>query len=282
MAFKTKFPRALFFGSTMVSATAGIAVLIFMVVLGLPIITSGSLLSILTDPWSPDHGKFGIYAMVVGTVYIAALSIIISLPISMGTALFIDVFAPEKLRKALDGAIRLMTAIPTVIYGFVGIFFLVPIVRQLGGGSGMGVLTAGSILALLIAPTMIIFFLQSFRNVPKSYLNAIDALGSTPLQKVIHVIIPNAWQGMLTGIILAFGRAMGDTLIALMLSGNAVSLPESIFDSTRTLTAHIALVIAADFHSVEFKTIFICGIILYLITALGLILARKTDKEANK
>jgi phosphate transport system permease protein len=210
------------------------------------------------------------------------LSIIISLPISIGTALFIDVFAPEKLRKVLDGAIRLMTAIPTVIYGFVGIFFLVPIVRQLGGGSGMGVLTAGSILALLIAPTMIIFFLQSFRNVPKSYLNAIDALGSTQLQKVIHVIIPNAWQGMLTGIILAFGRAMGDTLIALMLSGNAVSLPESIFDSTRTLTAHIALVIASDFHSIEFKTIFICGIILYLITALGLILARKTDKEANK
>lgn len=263
----------------MISATAGIAVLIFMVVLALPIITNGMFLSILTDPWSPDHGKFGIYAMVVGTVYISSLSLIISLPISIGSALFIEVFAANKLAKVLDGLIRLMTAIPTVIYGFVGVFFLVPIVRQIGSGSGMGVLTAGTILAILISPTMIIFFLQSFRNVPSSYLSAIDALGATPLQRVIYVIIPSAWQGMLTGMILAFGRAMGDTLIALMLSGNAVSLPQSIFDSTRALTAHIALVIAADFESIEFKTIFICGIILYLITTLGLIFARKNSRE---
>lgn len=282
MTLNAKLPRALLFGSTMISASAGIAVFIFMVVLALPIITNSQFLSILTDPWSPNHGTFGIYAMVVGSVYISSLSLIISLPISIGSALFITLFAPKKLAKILDGIIRLMTAIPTVIYGFVGVFFLVPIVRQLGDGSGMAVLTASCMLALLIAPTMIIFFLQSFRNVPASYLSAVDALGATPLQRVIHVIIPGAWHGMLTGIILAFGRAMGDTLIALMLSGNAVSLPTSLFDSARTLTAHIALVIAADFESIEFKTIFICGIILYLITTLGLILVRKIGGHDKK
>ncbi len=134
-------------------------------------------------------------------------------------------------------------------------------------------------LALLIAPTMILFFSQSFARVPQSYLNAVDALGGNLVQKLCYVILPNAWRGILTGMILAFGRAMGDTLIALMISGNSVALPSSVLDSARTLTAHIALIIAADFDSIEFKILFICGITLYLMTSCGIILARCSDRN---
>ncbi len=265
--------RILFFSASLLSASAGLAVLGFMVVLGLPVMESGMLWPILTDPWSPDHGQFGILAMVVGTIYIAGLSLMFSFPVSLGTALFIEVVRPDGPGKALKKLVRLMTAIPTVIYGFVGVFLLVPIVRNLGG-SGMGILSTALMLAILVAPTMILFFLGSMARVPQAYLDAVDALGGTPYQKVVNVIFPHAWPGFLTGLILAFGRAMGDTLIALMLSGNAVTMPASVLDSARTLTAHIALIIAADFDSVEFKTIFICGITLYAMTSLGILLAR--------
>jgi phosphate transport system permease protein len=162
-----------------------------------------------------------------------------------------------------------MTGIPTVVYGFVGIFLLVPIVRGVhGGGSGLCVLSAALMLAVLISPTMILFFSDSLDRVPKSYQDAADALGATPSQKLLLVMLPQAKKGILSGLILAFGRAVGDTMIALMIAGNAVQIPESVFDAARALTAHIALVIAADYESLEFKSIFVCGVVLYLFVAL--------------
>jgi phosphate transport system permease protein len=134
-------------------------------------------------------------------------------------------------------------------------------------------------LGLLISPTMILFFSQSFARVPKTFINAVDALGGTPFQKLFYVIFPHAWPGIITGLVLAFGRAMGDTLVALMLSGNSVMLPSSILDSARTLTAHIAMVIASDFDSIEFKTIFVCGIVLYFMTFLGVFAARLLERK---
>ena len=134
-------------------------------------------------------------------------------------------------------------------------------------------------LGLLISPTMILFFSQSFERVPKPYKDAVDALGGSAAQKLFFVIIPQAWPGVLTGLILAFGRAMGDTLVALMLSGNSVMMPHSFLDSARTLTAHIAMVMAADFDSIEFKTIFVSGAVLYLMTGTGILPGTAVRKE---
>lgn len=272
--------RYLFFSAGLTCALAGLMVLGFMVVLGFPLIRSGMLWEILTDPWSPDHGQFGILAMAVSSVYIAGLSLVIAFPVSLGASLFIEVVRPRGGGRMLERLVRLMTAIPTVIYGFVGIFLLVPLVRSFSGqGSGLCILTAALMLSVLIAPTMILFFSRSIARVPRSWLDAVDAMGGTPYQKVRHVIFPAAWPGILSGTVLAFGRAVGDTLIALMLGGNAVTLPGSLLDSARTLTAHIALVIAADFDSVEFKTIFISGILLYAMTGLGILAARAAEKH---
>ncbi len=271
--------RIIFSGAAVVGAAGTLCVLGFMILLSLPILKTGLLWTILTDPWSPDHGQFGILAMIVGTVYIASLSLLISFPISLGCSFFIQIVHPGRPGRVVRKLVQLMTAIPTVIYGFVGVFLLVPIVREVFSyGSGMSILSAALMLGLLISPTMILFFAQSFARVPQTYIDAVDALGGSPYQKLFYVILPHAWPGVLTGIVLAFGRAMGDTLIALMLSGNSVMLPSSILDSARTLTAHIAMIIAADFDSLEFKTIFVCGGVLYLLTSCGILLARASQK----
>ncbi|MCG8617237.1 MAG: ABC transporter permease subunit [Desulfobacterales bacterium] len=274
--------RTLFAGAAFLSALVTLGVLGFMILLSMPVLESGMLVEILTDPWSPDHGQFGILSMIVGTCYIALLSLVMSFPISLGCSFFIRITHQKGPGKLLKKMVQLMTAVPTVIYGFVGIFLLVPIVRDLFSyGSGMGILSAAIMLGLLISPTMILFFSQSFARVPQSYIDAVDALGGTPFQKLIYVILPCAWPGIVTGIVLAFGRAMGDTLVALMLSGNSVMMPASILDSARTLTAHIAMVIASDFDSVEFKTIFVCGGTLYLMTSLGVFAARFAERFAD-
>jgi phosphate transport system permease protein len=172
-----------------------------------------------------------------------------------------------------------MTGIPTVIYGFVGVFLLVPLMREVSGrGSGMGILTAALMLAVLVAPTMILFFLQGFDRVPPSWTNAATALGGSRVQVLTRIILPFSARSIVTGVILSLGRALGDTLVALMIAGNSTQVPGSLLDSARTLTAHIALVIAADFQSMEFKSIFLCGAVLYLITSLIILSIRMLER----
>ncbi len=282
MDFKEKIPKFIFFSSSILSAGITFFILGFMIILVFPVFSKGLFFDMLTGPWSPDHGQFGILPMIAGTVCIAGLAVLISFPISLGCSCFIFLVNPGRTGKFFKKTVEAMTAVPTVIYGFTGIFLLVPLVRNLfHNGSGMCILSSAVMLALLISPTMILFFIQSFSLVPKNYLNAVDALGGNMSQKFLYVIIPDAWRGMITGIILSSGRALGDTLISLMISGNSTAFPGSVMDSARTLTAHIALVIAADFDSIEFRTIFLSGICLYVMTGTGVILARISMRKQN-
>ncbi len=261
--------------SSLLSVGITMGILGFMVFLAYPIFAQGLFWNMLIQPWSPDQGIFGIGPMIAGTMSIAFLAVGISFPLSLGVSFFVGILDPRGKGKLLKKMVEAMTAVPTVIYGFVGVFLLVPLVREFfSGGSGMCILSAGIMLGILISPTMILFFTQSFTMVPQSYLNAADALGANTVQKFFFIVVPCAWKSMVTGLILSFGRAMGDTLIALMISGNAVAFPGSVMDSARTLTAHIGLIIAADFDSIEFKTIFVCGISLYAMTGIGVILVR--------
>lgn len=271
---------ALLWGCAVLSAVTAVAVFIFMAALSLPVFKQGFGSEILTAVWDPGHGRFGIGAMMAGTFYIAMLSLIIGFPISLGCSFFIRIVSPRGLAGLFHGLVRFMTAIPTVVYGFVGVFLLVPLIRQIPtAGSGMCILSAALVLSVVISPTMILFFSQSMANVPQQWLNAVDAVGATPWQKLRYVILPHAFPGIVTGLILAFGRAMGDTLIALMISGNSVMMPSSVLDSARTLTSHIALVIAADFDSIEFKSIFVCGSVLYAATGIGVLAVRRMEKR---
>jgi len=267
--------RIVFVSAAWSSAAFTLIIFGFMAALGYPIIRDGQLFEILTGPWSPVRQDYGIQSMIIGTIGIASLGLTLAVPLSWGCAVLIHVVAPRSFGRLLYKIVHLMTGIPTVVYGFVGIFLLVPLVREIfGQGSGLCILSAGLMLALLISPTMILFFVQGLAQVPRAYLLAVAAMGGTPIQRLVYVMLPSAWRTFLAGLILAFGRAVGDTMIALMLAGNAVAPPHSILDSARTLTAHIALVIAADFDSLEFRSLFICGLILYLITSLATLTMR--------
>jgi len=266
----------IFLSAAIISVFVTVFIFGFMFFLGFPLIEGGHFFRLLTQSWMPDRGIYGIYPMIIGTLSIASLALFFSFPLSIGCAALICNADGGKLSWMLKKAVQLMTGVPTVVYGFVGIFLLVPIIRELfNGGAGMCILSASLLLAILISPTMILFFAESFAQVPKSYLYAVDALGGSKAQKLLYVIIPSSWHGILTGLVLSLGRAMGDTLIALMIAGNAVAIPHSVLDSARSLTSHIALVIAADFDSLEFRTLFACGIVLYVFTTLIVIVIRR-------
>jgi len=265
----------LFFAAAFFCAFVTLFIFGFMVYYGLPLLSGGRFAAILTSSWAPHQGLFGIAPMIAGTLAVSLLAMVFAFPLSMGCAILISVIGRGRLSVILRKLVEAMTAIPTVVYGFVGIFLLIPLVRNVfDAGSGMCVLSASLMLAVLVAPTMILFFCDSFDRVPGSYGNAVLALGGTKIQRFLHVTLPCAWPGIVIAFTLALGRAVGDTLIALMLAGNAVQTPDSVFDSARTLTAHIALVFAADNESLEFKAIFACGVSLYLFTAILVLMIR--------
>jgi phosphate transport system permease protein len=276
MTMKQTLIPAAFFFAALVCAFVTLAILGGMVVLAYPMLLDGRVWAMLVSSWLPDQAVFGLLPMVLGTLWIALSALGISLPLSFGVSYFIVLLHPRGPGAWVKQGVEMMTAVPTVIYGFVGIFLLVPLVRQMfASGSGLCILSAALVLGILISPTLILFFVQSLSMVSQADVNTAYALGALPVQTFFYVLLPQAWKGMATGIILAFGRAMGDTLIALMLSGNSVAFPASILDPARTLTAHIALVIAADFDSMPFKSIFISGICLYIMTGAGVVLARR-------
>lgn len=244
-----------------------IAILFMMAFLGWPLVENGRFSALFSTIWDPREHSYGIMPMMLGSLRITVLALIFSLPMSIATACLAELLAPRPLRQLLLIIIRFMAGVPTVVYGFVAVFLLVPVMREyLIQGSGFSILTASIVLAVLIAPTMIIFFASGLQSVPRPYCAAVESLGARPMQKLIYLLLPQAYPTLLIGVILGLGRAMGDTLISLMLAGNSVALPESVAQSGRTLTAHIALVIAADLSSMEFATIFACGLTLSLFT----------------
>lgn len=268
------FCRAMAMGSGLLL----IAILFMMAFLGWPLIESGRFIALFSTDWNPHQQSYGILPMVVGSLRITLLSLFFSLPMSISAACLAELLAPRPLRRLLLLSIRFMAGIPTVVYGFVAVFLLVPLMREyVIEGSGFSILTASLVLAVLIAPTMIIFFVNGMQSVPRSYCAAVDSLGARPMQKLVYLLLPQAYPTFLVGIVLGLGRAMGDTLISLMLAGNSVAMPDSIAEYGRTLTGHIALVIAADFSSMEFTTIFICGLTLSLFTICLILAIRLLD-----
>lgn len=264
---KERYMEYLFPTAAFISAAITGMIFIFMVIVGLPLFTSKHVFHLLLKPWAPIYGNFGIYQMIFGSIAIASMAVIISFPLCLGYTALMTVYAPKWVQLIMKRVVILMSGVPTVVYGFIGIFLLVPFIREIFSyGSGLCVLSASLLLALVIAPTMILIFYQSFLDTPSKYLLAIDSMGGTETDRLIYGYLPFAWKGLITGLLLGMGRAIGDTLIALMIAGNAATIPFSPLDGARTLTSHIALVFAADYDSYEFKAIFACGIFLYIFT----------------
>ena len=267
--------KGVFALSTVVTGSLAVLIFFFLFYFSMPLITSGHLGEFFSSRWDPDAHAFGIYPMIMGTVYIAMLATLLAAPLGISLAIFMEVIAPPLLSRFLRTLVEFMAGIPTVVYGFAALFLLVPLVRNIfEQGSGLCILTALLVLALLIIPTVTMISQDRLKNVPETYILAAKSLGASDVETLFYLYLPHTWKGILSAVVLGAGRAVGDTMIALMVAGNAVQIPSSLIDSARTLTSHIALVTAADYESISFKAIFICGLILFIFSAWNILFLR--------
>ena len=188
--------------------------------------------------------------MIVGSIYVTAGAIIIGVPLGILCAVFLAHFCPKKLYKMIKPAIELLAGIPSIVYGFFGLVILVPIMQNLFGGNGKGVLTASILLGIMILPTVIGVAEAAIRAVPKTYYEGALALGITHERSVFFTVIPAAKQGIFAGVVLGIGRAIGETMAVIMVAGNQAIIPSGLFSGVRTLTANIVMEMgyAADLH----------------------------------
>lgn len=219
--------------------------------------------------WDPTHepSEFGILALLAGTLWCVGLSLAMSVPIGLGAAIYLSEFAPERLRELLKIVVELLAAIPSVVWGFVGVMILNPWLQMLGAPVGLNGLNGAIILALMTLPLLVSLGEDALRAVPDSYRQAAIAMGATRWEMIRRVLLPAARRGMLVAVLLGIGRAVGETMAVLMVTGHAVRIPTSLYDPVRTLTATIAAELGEAVRGGEhYQALFALGLLLFAIT----------------
>ena len=219
-------------------------------------------------PSSESHVRYGVLALIAGTVSVTALAMALAVPFGIGAAIFISEFCGPRAKESLKVTIELLAAIPSVVWGFVGLTVMNPVIIKLFHTPiGLNVLNGGLILALMSVPIIVSIGEDALKAVPDSYREAALALGVTRWQLIYRVLLPAAKNGLLAAVLLGVGRAVGETMAVLMATGHAVKIPTSLMDSVRTLTATIAAELGeAPVHSDHYQVLFIIGILLFSIT----------------
>lgn len=239
---KEKVMKFSFFLMACVSIAAVILICIFLFASGVPAIRQIGIFDFLFGTrWRPANNLYGIFPMIVGSLYVTAGALIIGVPVGILTAVFMARFCPKRIYMPLKSAVNLMAGIPSVVYGFFGLVVLVPLVREVWGGRGMSVLTASVLLGLMILPTIISVSEASIRAVPESYYEGGLALGASHERSVFFTVLPAAKSGIFAGVVLGIGRAVGETMAVMMVAGNQAVIPDSVFSGVRTLTTNIVL-----------------------------------------
>ncbi len=219
-------------------------------------------------PTSPTNVRYGILALIAGTAAVSGLAVLIAVPFSLGAAISISEFCGPRLKETLKIVIELLAAIPSVVWGFIGLTVTSKLVQQMTGAPvGVNILNGGIILALMCVPIITSIAEDALRAVPDSYREAALALGATRWQMVYRVLLPAAKTGLLAAVLLGVGRAVGETMAVLMATGHAVQIPHGLLDSVRTLTANIAAELGeAPQHSDHYRVLFLTGVLLFIIT----------------
>jgi phosphate transport system permease protein len=222
------------------------------------------------DPSDEDAPEYGILALMAGTASVTGLAMLIAIPFSLGTAIYIAEFATGKTREWLKILVELLAAIPSVVWGFIGLTIMNPLIIELFDVPvGLTVLNAGIILGLMAAPIMTSIAEDALKAVPDRYREAAEAMGATRWQVIFKTVLPAAKNGLLGAILLGVGRGFGETMAVLMATGHAVNIPGSVFDSVRALTATIAAELGETaVGSDHYQVLFTIGIFLFLITFL--------------
>ena len=227
----------------------------------------------LSQRWMPTsraNPTFGALALILGTASVTGLAMAVSVPFSLGAAIYIGEFATGKTRETLKVLVELLAVIPSVVWGFIGLSIMNPLIIQIFDVSvGLNVLNAGIILGLMAAPIMTTIAEDAMKAVPDTYREAAEAMGATRWQIIFKVVLPASKNGLIAAILLGIGRAFGETMAVLMATGHAINIPTSIFDSVRALTATIAAELGeAPVGSDHYGALFALGIALFIITFL--------------
>lgn len=249
--FKEKLMKFVFLISACFSVFSVILICGFIFANGVPAIAEiGVFKFLLGTSWKPGQNVYGILPMIIGSIYITAGAILVGVPIGILSAVFMARYCPAKIYKPLKEAINLLAGIPSIVYGFFGMVVIVPVIQTFFGGSGNSILTASILLGIMILPTVITVSESAIRAVPKTFLQGSLALGATKERSIFKAEFPAAKSGILAGVILGIGRAIGETMAVVMVAGNQPILPQSLTFGIRTMTANIVLEMgyAADLH----------------------------------
>ena len=246
-AWIEKFMQGVFAVAACASVLAVALICIFLFANGIPAMSKIGFGEFLTgELWKPKNDIYGIFPMIIGSLYVTAGAIIIGVPIGILTAVFMAFYCPKVIYKPLKMATELLAGIPSVVYGFFGLVVLVPWVSEIGrtlhrGGNGSSMITASILLGMMILPTIIGLTESALRAVPTQYYEGAVALGGTHERAIFTVVLPAAKSGVVAAIVLGIGRAIGETMAVIMVAGNQPRMPEGIFRGVRTLTANIVI-----------------------------------------
>ena len=283
--------RGVFLFSAIFSILALATITVFLFVSGVPfIVKTGFAKFIFGSDWAPlaDNPSFGIFPMIVASLYVTALSVIFGIGIGLLTAIALYKFCPRRLVAPIRQMINLLAGIPSVIFGLFGMTIIVPFVRDYisPSGVGYGVFSASLVLGIMILPTIVSVSLDSLNSVSGTYYEGALALGATKEQATFKIMLPAAKSGILAGVVLAIGRAIGETMAVIMVIGGSPEMPESIFQSVRTLTANIAMG-ALELSGDALSALIATGVVLFVFTLIlnvsfSLLKKDSTDRKERR
>ena len=226
----------------------------------------------MTSPnWRPAsevRPQFGILALVIGSISVTGIAMLIAVPFGLGSAVFVSEFCAGRVKETLKVVIELLAAVPSVVWGFIGMMVLGPLIMDTTGATvGVNLLNGGIILALMSVPIIVSVGEDALKAVPDSYREAALSLGATRWETVCRVLFPAAKNGLLAAVLLGVGRGIGETMAVLMCTGHAVNLPTSLVDPVRTLTATIAAELGEAVEGgTHYRVLFLIGVVLFAVT----------------
>lgn len=268
-AVKETAMKIVFFIAACASVLAVILICVFLFANGLPAIGKiGVFDFLLGEKWKPGNDIYGILPFILGSIYVTAGAIIVGVPLALLTSVFLAKFCPRKIYGICKAGINLMAGVPSVVYGFFGLVLIVPLVKDVFGlPNGNTMLTASILLGIMILPTVVGVTEAALQSVPESYYEGALALGATHAQSVFFTIVPAAKSGIVAGVVLGIGRAIGETMAVIMVAGNQTSMPQGIFSGVRTLTSNIVMEMgyAADLHR---EALIATGVVLFVFILL--------------
>lgn len=286
---KENIMKAVFLISAILSILSLGVIVIYLLGTGVPVIAqTGFVKFIFGLEWSILNEVYGVFAMIVASIYLTVLATIIGVPLGLLTSIALYKFVPKKVVPILRQIINLLAGIPSVLIGLFGIIVVVPFVANYiapgGAGGGYGLLSAGIVLAIMTLPTIVSVSYDALESVPQSYYEASLALGATKEQATFKVLLPSAKSGIMASVVLAIGRAIGETMAVIMVIGGSVELPTSLFQSVRTLTANIALG-AGELSGDSLNALIATGVVLLVLTLainMGFMAIKNYDKNSKK